>query len=205
MYKFMNDGYGVPMNLQLFAGEADNDGDGAGDGDDQDDEESDEGGEETVEEKAQRMADAIVAKKLKKMPTKEELKAYRDWKTTQKPDGETEETPDVKARKEAEGKATSLEVKVACFEADVAKESVDDVAALARAYMAADGELDLEDAIEKVVKKYPQFKKGAADPYEEDGTAGKGSWAQRQSGKGSKKIDSVEAAFLAKNPGLKID
>ena len=65
----------------------------------------------------------------------------------------------MKARKEAEGKASRLEVKVACFEADVAKDAVDDVAALAHAYMEADDSLDLEDAIEKVVKKYPSVQK----------------------------------------------
>ena len=85
----------------------------------------------------------------------------------------------------------------------MSKDAVDDVAALARAYMAADEDLDLEDAIEKVVKKYPQFKKDAADPYEdEDETKGK-SWGQRQNGKTPKKMSGVEKRFYELNPDLK--
>lgn len=92
---------------------------------------------------------------------------------------------------------------VACYEAGVSKDAVDDVTALARAYMEADEDLDLEDAIEKVVKKYPQFKKGAADPYEdEDETKGK-SWGQRQNGKTPKKMSGVEKRFYELNPDLK--
>ena len=113
-------------------------------------------------------------------------------------DGENE---DVKARKEAEIKNSKLEVKIACYEADVSKDAVDDVAALAHSYMEADDELDLEDAIEKVVKKYPHFKNHSGKSDDVDETKGK-SWGERQRG-GSKKLTGVEAAFLKKNPGLK--
>ena len=89
------------------------------------------------------------------------------------------------------------------FEAGVDKDAIDDVTALAHAYMEADEDLDLEDAIEKVVKKYPHFKKGADSSDDADDTKGK-SWGERQRGT-SKKRSGVEAAFLAKNPGLKID
>ena len=104
------------------------------------------------------------------------------------------------AVKEAIDKAMNLEVKVACYEAGVVKDAVDDVVALARSYMAADEDLDLEDAIEKVVKKYPQFKKEAADPYEEEERK---SWGQRQTGRGAKKLSWVERAFYDLNPDLK--
>lgn len=100
-----------------------------------------------------------------------------------------------KRRRKRSQKASKLEVKVACYEADVAKDAVDDVAALARAYMDADDSLDLEDAIEKVVKKYPHFKKsGTTDPESEDPNKGK-SWGERQKG-GGQKLSGVEAAFL---------
>ena len=59
----------------------------------------------------------------------------------------------------------------------------------------------LEDAIEKVVKKYPHFKNHSGKPDDVDETKGK-SWGERQRG-GSKKLTGVEAAFLKKNPGLK--
>lgn len=63
-----------------------------------------------------------------------------------------EENEDVKARKKAEARAIKAETRAACFEAGVSKDAIDDVTALAHSYMAADEDLDLEDAIEKVVK-----------------------------------------------------
>lgn len=198
------------FDLQLFADEG-NDGEEAGDEGDDPDDESNEGGDDADEKK---YSDKDMEEAIKKRLARER----RKWKRKQsaasqennndKPDtagGKEKESEDARARKEAESKASRMEMKIACFEADVAKESVDDVAALAQAYMAADEDLDLEEAIEKVVKKYPQFKKGAADPDEEEDKSTKGSWGQRQKGKGAKKMDGVEAAFLRKNPGLKID
>ena len=115
-------------------------------------------------------------------------------------DGEEKDNEKLKA---AESRAIKAETRAACFEAGVDKDAIDDVTALAHAYMEADEELDLEDAIEKVVKKYPHFKKGADSSDDADDTKGK-SWGERQKGT-SKKRSGVEAAFLAKNPGLKID
>lgn len=197
------------FNLQLFAGDGGGDGDGSGDDDDdQDDDDSDEDGEDE-KKYSQKDIDEAVKKRLAREKRKWSRKQDTPPKDEKKDDKATgsEESEDSKKRKEAESKATSLEVKVACYEAGVSKDAVDDVTALARAYMTADEDLDLEDAIEKVVKKYPQFKKGAADPdgeEEEDETKNK-AWGQRQKGKGSKKTDGVEAAFLKKNPGLKVD
>lgn len=191
------------LDLQLFAeGGDEGDGEGTG-GDDQDDEEeSDEDGEEEKKYSEKEM-EAAIEKRLAR-----ERRKWRRHQQKKDPDGggkedkEEEESEDSKARKAAEAKASSLEVKVACFEAGVAKEAVEDVTALARAYMEADEDLDLEDAIEKVVKKYPSFKAGAADPYDEEGKAS-GSWGQRQNGKGSKKMSGVEAKFYELNPDLK--
>ena len=83
------------------------------------------------------------------------------------------------------------------------KDAIDDVTALAHSYMAADEDLDLEDAIEKVVKKYPHFKKGAGSDVDAEDTNGK-AWGERQKGT-RRKRSGVEEAFLKKNPGLKID
>lgn len=190
------------LDLQLFAGDSGDDGaDGedSGEGDDQDDDESDEDGEEEKKFSQKDVDDAI-----KKRIARER----RKWQREQQKKTGSEEEPgddgkeDDKEKQEAISKASRLEVKVACFEADVAKDAVDDVAALARSYMAADEDLDLEDAIEKVVKKYPQFKK-AQDPYDEEEKPRK-AWGERQRGK-SKKASGVEEAFCKKNPGLKID
>lgn len=202
MPKLMNNRF--MMNLQLFAGEEGSDtgeesGDGGGQDDDQEEESSEDGDDEPKYTQAD--LDKAVARTIAKERAKAERAAKRARK---KEESSEEENEDVKARKEAEGKASRLEVKVACFEADVAKDAVDDVAVLAHAYMEADDSLDLEDAIEKVVKKYPQFKKGGGDPYEEESGRGK-AWGERMKGGSGKKRSGVEEAFLKKNPGLKID
>lgn len=187
------------LDLQLFSegdGESGTDGDDSGEGDDPDDDESDENGEED-KKFSQKDLDEAIKKRL--------AREKRKWQNEQKKKADNEENPENKEDKEKQeaiSKASRLEVKVACFEADVAKDAVDDVAALAHAYMAADEDLDLEEAIEKVVKKYPQFKKSTQDPYEENEP--RKAWGERQKGT-SKKTSGVEAAFLKKNPGLKID
>lgn len=205
MPKFMNNRFGVSMDLQFFA-EDDGTGADTGDGDDQDedsDDDADEGGEDEPKY-TQADLDKAVARTIAKERAKAERAAKRkEQKNKDKGSDGADENEDVKARKEAEAKASSLEVKCACFEAGVSKDAVDDVTALARAYMEADEDLDLEDAIEKVVKKYPQFKKGSADPYEdEDETKGK-SWGQRQNGRAPKKMSGVEKRFYELNPDLK--
>lgn len=206
MPKFMNNRFGVSMNLQFFA-EDDGTGADTGDGDDQDDDSGDDDADEDGDDEpkyTQADLDKAVARTIAKERAKAERAAKRkEQKNRDKGSDGADENEDVKARKEAEAKASSLEVKCACFEAGVSKDAVDDVTALARAYMAADEDLDLEDAIEKVVKKYPQFKKGSADPYEdEDETKGK-SWGQRQNGRAPKKMSGVEKRFYELNPDLK--
>ena len=198
------------MNLQIFAGGGDEGDDGGDEGEEPGDEEED-GEEEDPEEKkfSQKELDDAIKKRL--------AREKRKWqRTQQKKEGEGNnggtgagtavKTPETdEAGKAAEAKVSKLEMKVACFEAGVDKESVDDVTALAKAYMAADEDLDLEEAIEKVVKKYPQFKKGSSDEGDDgEGGTKKKSWGQRQNGRVTKKADGVEAAFLKKNPGLKV-
>ncbi len=193
------------MNLQLFAGEdGGEDGEESGeDGDDQDDEE-DEDGEDPDEKKySQKDMDSAVKRRL--------AREKRKWqREQQKKDAEKggekggkkdeEESEDSKARKAAEERASKAEAKNACYEVGVSKDSVDDVVALARSYMAADEDMDLEEAIEKVVKKYPQFKKTADSEEEDEGE--KKSWGQRQKGS-AKKMSGVERRFYEMNPDLK--
>lgn len=199
------------LALQLFAGERDEgDGGDAGDDDDPDDGAGDDSDDDDPNEKkfSQKDIDAAVEKRLAREKRKWKRDQQKKTSTTDGTgkagdDGNSSESEDAKARKAAEDKASGLEMKVACYEAGVDKDAVDDVAALARSYMAADEDLDLEDAIEKVVKKYPQFKK-TADPDDDDDKGQRGkSWAQRQSGKGVKKLSGVEAHFYELNPDLK--
>lgn len=171
-------------NLQLFAGEGEPDGTEAGGGD-HDDDESDEDAEEDESEEKQ-----FSQKELDEAVKKHIARERRKWQREQqkkpgdKPDsgdkagegaGETE--AEKKARK-AEEKAAALEMKWTCLEHDVKKDCVDDVLALAKAHMGKDEDMDVEDAIEAVLKKYPQFKDGFDETGDNDGQDKKG-WGQR--------------------------
>lgn len=176
MYKFRNN----PWLQHIFF--APDGAEGGADAETQENEGTEEAGDDGQEEQSEekKYTDKDMEDAIKKRLARERRKWQNgSQKTEESGPNDKGEDPEKKA---AIQKATSLEVKVACYEQDVAKESVDDVAALARAYMETDPDLDLEDAIEKVVKKYPQFKKPAAkDPYEAKG----GAWGERQ-GRGQK-------------------
>ena len=94
-------------------------------------------------------------------------------------------------------------MKWTCLEHDVDKSCVDDVLALARVHTAKNEDMDIEDAIDEVLKKYPQFKESSKEEDDEEETKSK-SWGQRQNGR-RQKTSGVEAAFYARNPGLKND
>ena len=57
---------------------------GAGNVDTQTTNKNEEQAEIDVKAEAQKIADAMVAKKMKRMPSKEELKAFKDWQESQK-------------------------------------------------------------------------------------------------------------------------
>lgn len=195
------------INLQLFAGDDDG-GVGSGeeglDGDDPGDDPEDDSEDDPDERKfTQQDVDEAIKKRLARERRKWNKEQQKKTKGT---DGEGEagdgSGEDDQRLKEVEERALKAETKVACLEVGVDKDAVDDVTTLAHAYMEADEDLDLEDAIEKVIKKYPHFKNHSGKSGDDaDGTKGK-SWGERQRG-GSKKLTGVEAAFLKKNPGLK--
>ena len=200
------------MDLQLFAGDGGDGADGSegedgSDGEDDDPDVDSEGDDAEEKKFTQKDVDDAVKKRLarekRKWQREQQKKASGDGTDGRKKAGDDGEEKDNEKLKEAESRAIKAETRAACFEAGVDKDAIDDVTALAHAYMEADEDLDLEDAIEKVVKKYPHFKKGADSSDDADDTKGK-SWGERQKGT-SKKRSGVEAAFLAKNPGLKID
>lgn len=198
MYKFMNNPFiRMPFFEADKGGGAGGSGDGdsgqnddAGDdGDDQDDDQSDEDGKGDADEKkySQKDMDKAVEKRL----AREKRKWQREQQKSDKPDGKDKTGDDGKNETNAEldkerKRSEKLTMRLACYEAGVPKDSVKDVTALAKSYMEDDEDLDFEDAIEKVLKKYPQFKNTSDDPGE------KGAWGQRQKGKGSKKEKSLE-------------
>lgn len=194
----------LPMNLQFFAESGDAGDDGAdgsneagGDGDDQSDNEGDEDGEDEA-----KFTQADIDNAVKKRLERERRKWERKQSSEKKDDNESDknDSKDDDAVKQAEVRAQKAEMKILCYEHDISKDCVDDVIALAHSYL--DDDTDIEDAIEKVVKKYPHFTK--ASESEEDQEPKK-SWGQRQTKKTKEKTSGVEAAFLKKNPGLKID
>lgn len=198
------------MDLQLFAGDGGEgaggaEGEGGSEGED-DDDDPEEGDDPEERKFTQKDVDDAVKKRLarekRKWQREQQKKAAgggADGRGTAGDDGEEKDDEKLKA---AESRAIKAETRAACFEAGVDKEAVDDVTALAHSYMEADEDLDLEEAIEKVVKKYPHFKnKAGASDDDADDSKGK-SWGERQKG-GSKRLTGVEAAFLKKNPGLK--
>lgn len=88
-------------------------------------------------------------------------------------------------------KVSALETKLLCYEKDIAKGSVQDALALAKSYV--NDETDLSKALDMVLEKYPSFGKDIKPST--TGTKSQGD---------GKKVDGVEAAFLKRNPKLKL-
>ncbi len=206
----------LKYNLQYFAtndngnagqNEADNSGN---DGDDDQDEGQDDNGTDDKSKKSDKKGKYLTQDEINQI-IEERLKRERKKLQKQqqpKDDKQNDKGSDDNSKDDANTKKLSeLEMKVLCYDHDIAKEYVKEAIAIAKAYV--DEDTDMDEALEMVVKKFPQFVKGYdskkkdSDEDEDEGN-NKGAWGQRQKGT-NKKIDAVEAAFLAKNPGLKID
>ena len=183
-YKNMKKKY-LPLSLQMFAeGETESNGDDSGEGDDQDCDTDEDGEEDDQEEKKFSQKDMEDA--VKKRLARERRKWQREQqkKAAGKPEsgetaGEKEESKETKELREKASKAEEMELKWTCLEHDVDKSCVDDVLALARVHMTKDKDMDIEDAIDKVLKKYPQFKISSGKDEDEEETKGK-AWGERQ-------------------------
>ena len=190
MYKYHNNPYlhFAPFNAADGGGAGGDDGDDAGEGDDQGDESEDgDGEEEDPEEKKYTQKDIDEAVKKRLAREKRKWQRGQEQPKEEKPADPGKEGPDAdKKVKAAEAKARSLELKWACLDHDVRKDCVDDVLALAQVHVSKNPELDIEDAIDEVLKKYPQFKDGGADEDENEEEEPRKNWGQRQ-GKGKQK------------------
>lgn len=119
-------------------------------------------GEETktfTQDELDKIVKERVARAKKEQPSKEELEAFKQWQESQKTEEEKKNealTNAEKARVAAEEKALALEAKVTCLTKGVTANSVDDVVILAKAMVNDD--LTMEQAINKVLEKYPSFK-----------------------------------------------
>ena len=125
--------------------------------------------EKTEKTFTQSELDAAIQHRLdrerKNQPSKEELKAFHEWQESQKT--EAEKTAD--KIKQAEDAKTAAEMKAAEYEArcaamtkGVRAEAVEDVIALAKSKVSDD--VTLEQAIDSVIAKYPQFSTAAEKP-----------------------------------------
>ena len=197
------------IDLQVFAEGEEPGGEGSEEEDDPEDDDEEEDDPDDEKKFSQKDVDDAVKKRL--------AREKRKWQRTQqkknagknKPDDkgkagdDGEEDEETKELRDKAAKADDLELKWTCLEHDVDKSCVDDVLALARVHMAKNEDMDIEDAIDAVLKKYPQFKESSkGNDEEEDETRGK-SWGQRQSGKPPRKISGVEKRFYELNPDLK--
>lgn len=204
------------INLQLFAGDGGDDDPGNEGGDDDNDDpgdDDDDSDDDELEENEKKFSQKDVDDAVKKRLAREKRKWQREQqkKDGKKPNGKVKTGEDSNKDDDAEtqelrdkaAKADEMEMKWTCLEHDVDKSCVDDVLALARVHMAKNEDMDIEDAIDEVLKKYPQFKESSKEEDDEEETKSK-SWGQRQNGR-RQKTSGVEAAFYARNPGLKND
>ncbi|HWT27618.1 MAG TPA: hypothetical protein VN131_06735 [Mobilitalea sp.] len=196
-------------NMQFFADKGDGDGDGAdkaGEGDDnQDDEDQDDKGSDGKDKKSdknskgkmytQEEIDEMITERLKRERKKAEKKQEQA-----KDDKQSDKDSDKSKEDDNSKKLTALEEKVLCYDHDVAKEYVKEAIALAKAYV--DEDTDMDEALDKVIKKFPQFAKGSDskkkksdndDEDDEDDTDNKKAWGQRQ--KGSKQKDLSDMSY----------
>ena len=141
------------------AGSEANPTDGA-DGEDEGTEETNQKEEKTfTQEEVNRMIKDRIAREKKGQLSKEELKAYQEWKESQKTEAQKQSealTNAEKAKQDAEERANTLEAKVTCLSKGVLADSVDDVVILAKAMVSE--EVTMGQAVDKVLEKYPSFK-----------------------------------------------
>ena len=118
-----------------------------------------------VKSEAQRIADAMVAKKLKNMPSKEELAAFRKWQDEQKT--EAQGIADVQkqaadALLAAERREARANAVIAAAGAGFRPEHIDDAVILAMAR--ANDNTTIEDAMQMIAQANPSWKSGAELP-----------------------------------------
>lgn len=157
--------------------------------------------EQTAKTFTQAELDAIVKQRLERaakgQPSKEEMEAFRKWQDSQKTAEQLSQEKISAAesgRADAEKKLAAAEAKCCAYSKGVTAEAVDDVIALAMAKVSDD--MPIAKAIDAVISKYPSFCSAKSAP--------QGVTTGVSFGNGGKQPSGVEAAFLAKNPNIKI-
>ena len=137
---------------------------GAGNVDTQTTEKNEGKAEIDVKAEAQKIADAMLAKKMRGMPTKEELKAFKEWQESQKTAEQKQ------AEKEAEYQRTLNELNIlkqtnAVLEAGVNRDDVDYVL-----FKVSKMEGDFDENLTKFLKDNPKYKESEPEGQKATGT-----------------------------------
>ena len=120
---------------------------------------------EDIKAEAQKIADAMVAKKLKNMPSKDELAAYRKWCDDQKTESErlADAQKDVEAAKsEASAKAAKADAMISAINKGIKPQHIEDAVILAMARVS--DEISMDEAMEAIAKNNPSWKTGVELP-----------------------------------------
>lgn len=125
---------------------------GAGNVDTQTTEKNEGQAEIDVKAEAQKIADAMVAKKMKGMPSKEELKAFKDWQESQKTAEQKQAEKDAEY-KEKDTKISELEKENAVLKAGVT--DADDIDYILFKVGKMEGEF--EENLVKFLKDNPKY------------------------------------------------
>lgn len=128
-----------------------------------------------VKSEAQIIADAMVAKKLKNMPSKEEIAEFRQWKEERKTESEkiAEKLSEAERRvKDADAREAKASAIMVAAKMGITAEHIDDAVILATAK--ATDDLTLEEAIKNIATANPSWTASAklpnsgSNPAEED-------------------------------------
>ena len=133
-----------------------------------------------TQDELDKLIESRVSRERKKIMNDEEYKKYEAWKESQKTEEEKRNealTNDEQAKIVAEERALLAETKVTCLSKGVIAASVDDVVILAKAMVTE--EVTIEQAIDKVLEKYPSFK-GEQQQQEENKGFKVGAGSQKQ-------------------------
>lgn len=152
---------------------------------------------ETVEEKAQKLADGMLKKKMKGMPSKEELKAFKEWQETQKTDEQK------KSEQEIEYQKTLAEKEDLAKENLVFKKGVsnaDDVEFLVYKISKMDG--DFEDNLDEFLKEHPNYLKIQQEDKQEDAEQEKETTGVKVNNGSVKPTNGVDAILKNRHPEL---
>jgi hypothetical protein len=147
--------------------------DGAGDAEQENPQAQSESGQEGADERktgdvkseAQKIADAMLAKKMKGMPSKEELAAFKKWQDEQKTENErlleAQKAADA-ANAEASKKEAKANAMIAAVNAGIKTKHLEDAVILAMARVNDD--ISIEEAIQTVAKNNPAWVTGVELP-----------------------------------------